>query len=195
MTNRDAELLFEIGSLRHVQRGWRQHFGVNVMNDLEHSFRVAWIALVLARREGGADEAKILKMALAHDIAETRVSDHSYVQKVYVQSDEARAVKDIFTGTALADFEPLIAEYEARKSPEAKIVKDADNLDVDIELKELEEQGHRLPQKWINFRRMVRDTKLYTASAKQMWDELQAADPSSWHLAANKWLKVPSAGL
>ena len=32
MPNRDLEFLYEIGSLRYLQRGWRQHFGMDVAN-------------------------------------------------------------------------------------------------------------------------------------------------------------------
>lgn len=193
-TPRDLELLFEIGSLRHVCRGWRQHLATNCASDLEHTVRVVFLALTLARKEGVSNEELILKMALTHDIAETRVSDHSYIQKVYVVSDEARAAHDMFTGTTLTDMENIIAAFESRESIEAKIVKDADNLDIDLELKELEETGHQLPEKWRKFRRLIRDEKLYTESAKKMWDEIQKADPSSWHIAANKWVKIPNAG-
>ena len=193
-TPRDLELLFEIGSLRHVCRGWRQHLGTDCANDLEHTVRVAFLALALARQEGAPNEELILKMALTHDIAETRVSDHSYIQKVYVETDEARAAHDMFSGTILADPKNIIAAFESRQSIEAKIVKDTDNLDIDLELKELEETGHQLPEKWRKFRRLIRDEKFYTASAKKMWDEIQEADPSSWHIAANKWMKIPDAG-
>ncbi|KKU48962.1 hypothetical protein A3H10_03820 [Candidatus Uhrbacteria bacterium RIFCSPLOWO2_12_FULL_46_10] len=193
-TPRDLELLFEIGSLRHVCRGWRQHLGTDCANDLEHTVRVAFLALALARQEGAPNEELILKMALTHDIAETRVSDHSYIQKVYVETDEARAAHDMFSGTILADLKNIIAAFESRQSIEAKIVKDTDNLDIDLELKELEETGHQLPEKWRKFRRLIRDEKFYTASAKKMWDEIQEADPSSWHIAANKWMKIPDAG-
>lgn len=135
-----------------------------------------------------------MKMALAHDIAETRVSDHSYVQKVYVQSDEAQATRDMFAGTKLGGFISIIEAYERRDTIEAKIVKDADNLDIDLELKELEEKGHQLPIKWRGLRRMIREEKLYTESAKHIWDEIQMADVSSWHITMNKWLRIPSAG-
>ena len=50
---------------------------------------------------------------------------------------------------------------------------------MDIELKELEERGSQLPKKWQAVRRMVRDEKLYTQSAKELWDEIQKADVSS----------------
>ena len=195
MNKRDLEFLYEIGSTRNLQRGWRQHFGMDVANDLEHTLRVVWIALILARSEGIKSEEKIIKMALIHDIEETRTSDLSYVQKVYVKADDDKAGKDLFEGTTLNDFyNDCFKEYNKRESFEAKIVKDADNLDVDMELKELEERGSQLPEKWRELRRKVRDEKLYTESAKKMWDEIQQSDVSSWHLAANKWLKIPEAG-
>ncbi|HVO28981.1 MAG TPA: hypothetical protein VMT81_03295 [Candidatus Paceibacterota bacterium] len=43
-------------------------------------------------------------------------------------------------------------------------------------------------------RKIVRDEKFYTGSARAIWDELRAADPSSWHFTANKWFKIPDAG-
>ncbi|MBI4128621.1 MAG: HD domain-containing protein [Parcubacteria group bacterium] len=195
MSKRDIEFLFEIGSLRNVERGWKQHFAMECANNLEHSFRVVFIALILARREGVQNEEKILKMALVHDLAETRTSDLSYVQKVYVHEDEKRAAHDLFDATVLEDmYADILLEYKKRESREARIVKDADNLDVDLELKEFEERGSKLSYKWRKFRKRIRDEKLYTRSAKKLWDELQKADVASWHLEANKWLKIPTAG-
>ncbi len=192
---RDLELLYEIGSLRNFDRQWVQHVGITCANNLEHSFRVAFLALMIARMEGVRDEASILKMALVHDLPESRVGDLGYVQKVYSSADEDRAAHDLFTGTAFADFyKETFTQYERRSGIEAKIVKDADNLDVDIELKELEERGSQLPKKLAKTRRLVRDKKLYTKSAKKVWDAIQTSNVSSWHLAANKWVKIPSAG-
>ena len=191
----DLDLLFEIGSLRYVPRGWLQHLATHCASDLEHSVRVVFLALILARRSGQKlDESKITLMALLHDVAETRVSDLSYVQKVYVKADEPGALADMFAGTVLTGFIDVVTAYERRDTQEAKIVKDADNLDIDIELKELEEQGHNLPKKLHNLRKMIRDKKLYTDEARAMWDEIQTADPSQWHISANKYLTIPEAG-
>lgn len=192
---RDLEFLFEVGTQRNIQRGWRQHIALDCANNLEHGFRVILLALIIARWEGVKNDEKIIKMALVHDLAETRTSDLSYVQKVYVKEDELRAAKDLFDGTSLLDlYSDILKEYKERKTIEAKIVKDADNLDVDIELKELEDQGSALPRKWKPNRTFVRNKKLYTKSAKKLWDEIQKSDPQSWHLKANKWLKIPNAG-
>jgi len=192
---RDIEFLFEIGSLSNIQRGWRQHLGMDCASIPEHTMRVVWLALMLARKEGVKDEEKIIKMALVHDLAETRTLDLSYIQKVYVNPDEDAALRDLFKETEVEDFyKEIIREYEKRDSQAARIVKDADNLDIDFELRELEERGSKLPNKWGKFRRMIRDKKLYTKSAKEFWDALQTVDVSDWHLKANKWLKIPDAG-
>lgn len=194
MKKRDIELLYEIGTLRNTERSWRQMLGITVANDLEHMARLMFLSLILARAEGVRNEEKILKMVMVHDLSETRTGDGNYTHKVYVKTDDERAARDTLAGTSLSDLFGVLKEYEARESMEAKIVKDADNLDVDIELRELEERGSRLPAKWKKFRRLVRDKKLYTKSAKRLWDSLQKSNPASWHLAANKWLKVKNAG-
>jgi putative hydrolase of HD superfamily len=191
---RDIEFLFEIGSLRNVDRGWKQHLAMDCSSNIEHAFRVIFLALMIARKEGIKNEEKVMKMALIHDLAETRTLDFSYVQKVYIKADEDKAAKDLFQGTNLENLLDVLHEYEARETPEAKAVKDADNLDIDLELKEMEEKGSKLPHKWEDFRRKIRDEKLYTESARSLWDLIQTVDVADWHLAANKWVKIPDAG-
>jgi putative hydrolase of HD superfamily len=193
---RDIEFLYEIGSLRNVPRGWRQHLGMDCSSDLEHTYRVVWLALIIARHEGKPfDEKKLLTMALLHDIPETRVSDHSYVQKAYVtEINETAAAQDMFKDTILEDMVGTFTEYEKRESFESKIVKDADNLDIDIELKELAERGSTIPKKFQKFREMVRNDKLYTETARKFFDAIQQSDSDSWHLATNKWLRIANAG-
>lgn len=192
---RDLEFLYEIGSLRNTQRNWRQQLGLNCANDLEHNMRVIFIAMILAKRiNQPIDEKKLLLMAFVHDLSETRVSDLNYVNKVYVTADEAAAAHDLFKETSLSDLEQILIEFDKRECLEAKIVKDADNLDVDLELKELEEQGSLLVKKWASIRQKVRDEKLYTEEAKKLWDEIQVSDPADWHLKTNKFLKISEAG-
>lgn len=195
MYKRDLEFLFEVGSLRYLERGWRQHLGMTCADILEHTMRVMLLALIIARKENVKDEEKIMKMALVHDLAETRTTDLSYIQKVYVKTDEDKSADALFADTTLKDLrDGVLREYEERKSVEARIVKDADNIDIDLELKELEQRGSQLPKKWQKIRKMVRDKKLYTKSARQLWDELAKTDPDDWHMTANKWLKIPNAG-
>lgn len=193
--NENINFLYEIGSLKNVERGWRQHLAMEVATVPEHIYRVVWLALIIARGEKRQiDENALIKMALVHDLPETRVSDLSYIQKVYVKADENKAANDLFAGTILNDYESILKEYEKRESFEAKIVKDADNIEVDLELKELEERGSKLPAKWAKFRRLIREQKLYTETAKKIWDEIQNSNPSEWHIKSNKWVRIPEAG-
>ncbi len=192
---KNINFLYEIGSMRHTKRAWRQNFGMDSATVLEHTARVMWLSLIIARMEGIKNEEKILKMALAHDVAETRTGDHWHLQKQYVSDNEAKALFDIFIDTNLTDFnEGILKEYKERKTKEAKIVKDADNLDCDLELKELEEMGSIINKKVKPKRRIVRNEKLYTKSAKKIWDEIQKSSPSDWHIKANLWLSKNTNG-
>lgn len=48
---KDIDFLFEIGSLRSIARTWNEFLGKDVANVAEHTIRVAWIALTLAKYE------------------------------------------------------------------------------------------------------------------------------------------------
>lgn len=195
MFERDIEFLYEIGTLRNLERTWQQFMGSGCASVLEHTYRVMYLSLLIARGEGFKDEEKIIKMALVHDVAEVRTGDTNYLTAVYTKKNDAKAVHDTFEGTRLSDFHSeILEEYESRKTLASKIVKDADNLDVDIELQEMKEKGSVIAEKMDKTRRLIRDEKLYTETAKKIWDELQSSDPASWHLRANKFVKIKNAG-
>jgi putative hydrolase of HD superfamily len=195
-TKRDLELLFELGTLRYISRVWKQMLGNGFANLAEHHFRVAWTALLLARYENVKNEEKILKMALVHDLPESRTGDVHYVSRLYTKRDEAGAIKDILQGTTFEqDMVELWNEYEERESIEAKIVKDADTLDVDLELREQAAVGNKLEEILHEQRKQVK-TMLYTESAKKLWDVIQESSPHDWHvlgknrLNAGDWKEV-----
>lgn len=184
MQRRDSEFLFEIGTLRFIQRTWKQFIGSNFENLAEHTLRVIWTALVIARGEDHADTAKIIKMALVHDITESRTGDVHYISRLYTKRNEKSAIQDMLKDTSLdEEFSAIWQEYEERKTIDAKIVKDADNIEVDLELMEQKARGNTLADKWLAMRRKVRST-LFTATAKKLFDEIYQADPDSWHINA-----------
>ena len=195
MAKRDIDFLFEIGSLRNIPRAWQQILTARVQNITEHIFRTTMIAWIIAVAEK-ADTNKVIKMCLVHDIAESRASDIAFMHRGYVTRDEELAKTHIFANTLLEkESRDILKEYEERKSLESKIVKDADNLDVDLELKELARIGDTAAiniQK--DHRSEVRYKKLYTKTAKRMWDEIQKADSNNWHRdLTNKWIRNKKA--
>jgi putative hydrolase of HD superfamily len=179
----DADFIFEMGNVRYIDRMWRRFYSRDFANLAEHHFRTFWIAMILAAHEPGADAGKVAKLAMVHDITESRTGDVDYLSRQYVERNEELAIGDILAGTSLEEeFLELWKEYEKRESLEAKIVKDADNLDVDFELAEMAANGNPLEKLWEGNRSFVKKEKLYTDSAKKMAEQLAETNPHTWHL-------------
>jgi putative hydrolase of HD superfamily len=188
--NRDLEFLFEISSLRFVERSWVQFLHTNVASISEHIFTTIWIALLIAKHEKAADTGRIVKMALVHDITESRTGDAHYLSRQYVERNEDLAIRDMLAGTALEEeFVALWREHEEKKTIEARIVKDADNLDVDLALRELKDTNKELYNSFSPSRSHAVYKLLYTKTAKRLWKAIQKADPNDWHsLGRNRFL-------
>ncbi|MDO8619253.1 MAG: HD family hydrolase [Candidatus Daviesbacteria bacterium] len=104
-----------------------------------HSFATAVLAYLLAKQLQKAgekiDPEKVLKMGLFHDIGETIVGDVGTFVKGMAggvfKGIEEEGVKALVEGLDTEEeITNLVAEYNERKTPEARIVKVADNLDA-----------------------------------------------------------------
>ena len=178
---RDLDFLYEVGTLRFMDRVWKQFHGPNVANVAEHTLRVTWISQILAAREG-ADMARVLQMAMVHDLGKTRAGDAHWVNRSYLKRDEKAAIADTAKNTSIeAEANSVWTEFKAGETLEAKIVKDADNLDADLELRERREDWH-FARTEDDIRLAVFEKKLHTASAKQLWKEIQESDPHRWYV-------------
>jgi putative hydrolases of HD superfamily len=179
--SKDINFLFEMGNIRFIERMWRRFLHDDFANLAEHHFRVFWIAMAIAAHEKNVDTGKVAKLAILHDIAESRTGDVDYLSRQYVERKEKMAIQDILQGTILEkEFYDLWEEYETRTSLEARIVKDADNLDVDFELAEQAAKGSRLQRVKKPSRELVAETKLFTKTAQALYEQLKTADPHDW---------------
>ena len=104
-----------------------------------HSFSTALLSYFLAKqlqKEGiKIDPEKVLKMGLVHDIGETIVGDVGTFVKGMAggvfKNIEEEGVKALVQGLdSEEEIIKLVAEYNDRKSLEARVVKAADNLDA-----------------------------------------------------------------
>jgi putative hydrolase of HD superfamily len=86
-----VNFLFEVGILKKIPRSGYQFLGTGGESIADHSFRVAIIAYLLAKREPEADAQKAVLMSLFHDLPEARTGDHNYVNKRYVVVNEDKA--------------------------------------------------------------------------------------------------------
>lgn len=142
-TKKIANILFEYGHLAKTPRSGFQLLGTGDQSVAEHVNRTTFIAYVLAELEGDVDVGKVLKMALLHDISEARVSDLHYVHQKYMVKKEDEAISDIVNTVPFGkDVLETIEEYEKRESKESIIVKEADNLEWIISLKEQVDIGN-----------------------------------------------------
>ena len=147
--------LIELQRLKRLDRtGWTLRGLANGTESVAaHSFGVATTAMLLGdeiRSRGTAvNLERVLRMALLHDWAETRIGDMPKTAVTYFGTEvrreaELAAFADIVAGTSLgADYCELHEEYERRKTIESKIVKAADVIDLLVQALALERSGAR----------------------------------------------------
>lgn len=186
---RDIEFLYEMGNLRFIQRSWKRFSNADFQNLAEHHLRVTWIALIIAKHEGATNTDKIMKMAMVHDIPESRTGDVDFLSRQYVTRNEAMGLEDMLEKTAIAEeFTALWHEYEKRECIEAKIVKDADNLDIDFELQEQTFRGQeQTALAMASTRRIAYEEKFYTETARKMWLAIKYVNPNDFWSKSKNW--------
>jgi putative hydrolase of HD superfamily len=147
--------LIELQRLKRLDRtGWTLRGLPNGTESVAaHSFGVAVTAMLLADScvaQGVAvDVEKLLRIALLHDWAETRVGDMPRTATLYFGSEarkqaETAAFSDIVNPVDTdGSYTNLYNDYERRESLEARIVKAADVLDLLIQVLALERAGAR----------------------------------------------------
>ena len=174
---RSAKFLFEVGMLKKTPRTGYQFLGSGGESVADHSFRTAVIGYVLASQEPDADLNKVILMCLFHDLPEARTGDHNYVNKRYVKADEEKALRDQVRELPQGDeIITVIQEFNADGTLEARLARDADQLDLIFELKEQLDLGNPGAGDWLSFAAQ----RLITDAAKGLAKEVLTTDRSEW---------------
>ncbi|MCG6879228.1 MAG: HD domain-containing protein [Deltaproteobacteria bacterium] len=177
MLKRAVEFLHEAGMLKKTPRTGYQFLGSGAESVAEHSFRAAIVGYVLASMEADADIDKTVRMCLFHDLPEARTGDHNYVNKKYVSVDEERAIRDQTRGLPFGDdIVALTNEFNAARTLEAKIAKDADQLDLILELKGHHDAGNPNAKEWLAYALK----RLGTENGKALGREILASRSDTW---------------
>lgn len=183
--DRLADFLFEVGTMRRLQRMHRQTLLVEDSSDTiaSHSYRVALIGWHLAKL-AGADPYKVTMMCLIHDLGEIRSNDHNWVHKRYVKVFDDEIAKDQLGTLPFDDLLHIANEYEERQSTESLLAKDADIIDQILLLREYEWQGSKEASIWLNGKKNDSDSKpldrLKTEVGKNLGETLYTKNPSDW---------------
>lgn len=172
-----ANFLFEVGILSKTPRSGFYFLGSGEQSVSEHINRTVYIGFVLASIHGKVDVLKVMKMCLFHDLAEARTSDLNYVHQKYAASDEESAIHDLTTSLPFGrDMLSTLEEFQKRKSPEAILAKDSDNIEWILSLREEEDTGNTRASSWIP----SAVKRLKTKAAKELADAILSTKSDEW---------------
>ena len=150
-------VLLELQRLKRLDRtGWvLRGLPPGAESVAAHSYGVALTAMLLAdecaARGVRVDVGRVLRIALLHDLQETRTGDMPRTVAHYYERDARRAAEraafdDIMRGAGeghAAAYAELHEDYESRASLEARIVKAADVVDLLAQALAFERAGAR----------------------------------------------------
>jgi putative hydrolases of HD superfamily len=127
--------LVEIDKAKAILRKTKLFDGSRVENDAEHSWHIAIMAMVLAEHANeDIDLARVMKMLLIHDLVEIDAGDYI----IYTKATEEKEAKELLAAERIfgmlpddqkAEFRGLWAEFEARKTIEARFAAALDRLE------------------------------------------------------------------
>ncbi|EEY15782.1 HD domain-containing protein [Verticillium alfalfae VaMs.102] len=128
------------GRLKKLQRqGWKR-FGIDPESVADHSHRMTFMALLAPQ---SLDQAKVVKMCLVHDLAETVVGDITPADGVSREEKTHREEAAMhWMTTHWGDFgrevHHLWIEFEAGLTPEGEFAQDLDKLEMMLQALEYE---------------------------------------------------------
>ena len=180
-----ARFIYEMGIHKQTPRSGFWFLGSGQQSVAEHLFRTALIAYALAHVTPGVDKSKVVLMALTHDLGEGRTGDLNYVHQRYGRLAERKAIEDMADDVPFGkEILELFNEEQARLTPEANLVKDADQLEWIASLREEEVKGNSKAKAWI----AIAAKRLKTPAGKSVVKKLLSTHPDSWWFdAADKW--------
>jgi putative hydrolase of HD superfamily len=180
-------VLLELQRLKRLDRtGWvLRGLPPGAESVAAHTYGVALTAMLLADEAAArgveVDMARVLRMALLHDLAETRTGDMPRTVADYYgaqvrKAAESAAFADVMRplGDRLAArYCELHEDYEERRSLEARLVKAADVIDLLAQALAFERAGARgLAEFWEGARE--RDFKLEGAAREVVRETIDA---------------------
>ncbi len=176
--SRLLEIILECNELKAIPRmGWRVRGVRNGESVAEHSYAVALIAMLVADRlDIDIDHAKLLKIALVHDLPEHMLGDiHAPAAHILgedvKEAAELRIIERLFTGLkAGGEYVELWKEFAERSSVEGKLVRAIDKLEMFTQAYQYECAGNRMLDDFWGWEGNMRDFGF--GEIQELYDEL-----------------------
>ena len=156
---RNETLLDTLLELQTLDRVPRMGYALRGVPDgesvSEHSWHVAFLVWTLAREIPEVNTLRAIELALVHDVAEVRFGDLPRTAARYLPDGakhqaEAEAIAELLAPLGL-DATELHAEYQAASTPEARLVKACDKLQLMLKVAVYERWGEgSLAEFWDN---------------------------------------------
>jgi len=167
-----TEFLQMAGRLKRVKRaGWISWVGIESPESVaDHSYRSALIAMCIADLKG-IDAEKLMRMLLLHDLHEAIIGDYDYFAKKQIGEQEVKkreleAIKrvlKVLPEKFRQKYLSLWDEFEEQRTPEAKIARQIDKLEMIFQALEYEREGYnkeKLDVFWRNVKQEIEDEDL-----------------------------------
>lgn len=138
-TLENSESIFEfILKLKTIPRSGWQRIGIASPESVaDHAYSVAAIAMILSDAKK-LDTAKILKMAILHDLAESITGDLTpkdgpRSKKIRLENAAMKKILSHFDKKIQKQYWSVWAEYQKSSSKEAKLLHDVDKLEMALQ--------------------------------------------------------------
>lgn len=172
-----ANFLFEVGMLQETPRSFTGLLGSGRQSVAEHINRATYVGFALAMMNGQANIGKVVLMCLFHDLAEARTSDLNYLHQKYVESDEEKVIEELAESVPLGErILDVLKEYKAKESLEARLAKDADQVEFILSLKEQVDIGNTRAKTWMP----SAIQRLKTPEAQRLADKIVNTPSDEW---------------
>ncbi len=162
---------------RTLRTGWAQRGIVAAEDVAAHTYGVTFTTLILAKKiVGEVDLEKALTMALLHDLPESLTSDIPAPAWRFLPAGSKDKIERKAMATILAsdhggsDLMVIWEEYQKGGSAEARLVHDADKIDLYLQAFVYEEQtnNQHLQEFWLN------PAEFHFPAAQAIYDSLKA---------------------
>lgn len=138
------------GKLKGLERtGWTRAGVPKPESVAEHTFSTTLLTMLFAKRMK-LNQLKAMKMALIHDVGEAIIGDmvtdrFGHIDRKLLRKKrvmELGAIKQIFDLVEGDEFVALFDELEKGKTPEARLVKQLDKLEMALQAHQYERKYH-----------------------------------------------------
>jgi len=174
-----ANFVYEVGNLSKTPRSGLWLLGTGHQSVAEHSLRCAFIGYSLCYLTPKVDLNKVVMLCLFHDLGESRTSDLNYLHQRYGRLAESRAIDELSHILPFGkEVKQIYDEVEAKanRTLEAKVAKDADNLEWLATMREEETKGNIKARTWAK----ITAKRMKTPAGKALAKVLLNTHPDKW---------------